>query len=216
MDTAQLWNQLVEQWWWIHPLLIGLSLGGSFGIWAYREMWYGLSTFFASPVETRSPFRAFVQWLASFVLLIRSGVVVALIVTWPLVLKNHTPADKHWIAIGIAVAVWLLLRFLFLFGFARKPAPPTFFKRPLRWAYYRSVQTPDSLVTGWVDVLLGVLLHVGLGFLWYEYHLMDEPTDWRRAAAIGAAIGMVLLATSITVLIHPTPDKHHSETESYE
>jgi hypothetical protein len=216
MDTTQIWNELKEQWWWIHPLLVGMSLGGSLGLWAYREMWYGLSTFFASPVETRSPFRALVQWLASFVMLIRSGIVVALIVTWPWVLRDATPQDKYWIAIGIGVAVWLLLRLLFTFGFARKPAPPKFFKRPLRWAYYRSSQSPDSLVTGWVDVLLGVLLHVGLGFLWYQYHLMDQPTDWRRTAVIGASLGMILIATSLTVLIHPTPDMHETDAGPYE
>lgn len=183
-------------------------MGGSLGIWAYREMWYGLSTFFASPVDTRSPFRALIQWLASFVMLIRSGVVVGLIVTWPWVLRDHTPKDKHWIAIGLAVGVWLLLRLLFMFGFASKPAPPKFFKRPLRWAYYHSEQSPDSLITGWVDVLLGVLLHVGLALLWYQYHEMEQPTDWRRNTTIAASIGMVLIATSLTVLIHPTPDKH--------
>jgi hypothetical protein len=216
MDATELWNQLNERWWWIHALLLGLSLGGSLGIWAYRELWYGLSTFFASPVETRSPFRAIVQWLASFVMLVRSGITVALIVTFPFVLRNQTPQDNRWIAVGIAVAVWLLFRLLFLFGFTRKPAPPTFFKRPFRWAYYRSVQSPDSLVTDWVDVLLGVLLHAGLVFLWYEYRLLGEPTDWRRAAMIGAAVGMILLATSITVLIHPTPNKHNSEPDPYE
>ena len=191
--------------------MIGLSLGGSLGIWAYREVWYGLSTFFSSPVETRSPFRALVQWLASLVMLLRSGMTVALILTWPYVWSQQTEEGNRWIAIGVAVGVWALLRLLLAFGGAKKPAPPKFFKQPFRWAYYRSVQTPDSLVTGWVDVLLGILLHAGLAVIWYEYSLIDDPTRWWHVAAIGASVGVVLVMTSITVLIHPTPTSHPSE-----
>jgi hypothetical protein len=167
-------------------------------------------------VDTQSPFRALVQFIAGFLMLIRSGIAVALILTWPWILRERTPEGNRWIAVGIAIGLWLLLRLLLAFGFARKPAPPTFFKRPFRWAYYRSVQTPDSIVTGWVDVFLGVLLHAGLGFFWYEYHLMEEPTDWRYSATIAASIGLILLATSITVLIHPTPTRHQSDQVPYE
>ena len=101
MDITQIWDGLQEQWWWIHALLVGLCFGGSLGIWAYREVWYGLSTFFSSPVETRSPFRALVQWLASFLMLLRSGISVALILTWPTVLRRLTEPTHRWIAVGI-------------------------------------------------------------------------------------------------------------------
>jgi hypothetical protein len=194
-------------------MLVGISLGGSLGIWAYREAWYGLSTFFASPVETRSPFRAFVQILASLVLLIRSGIAVALILTWPWVLRHQTAEANRWIAVGLAVVVWILLRLALAFGGARKPAPPRFFKQPIRWAYYRSIQTPDSLVSGWADFFLGVLLHAGLGLIWYEQHVREELESWSKWAPVLASIGLVLVATSITVLIHPTPTRHQAETE---
>lgn len=210
MDIEQVWSRLQEHWWWIHAILLGLSFGGSLGIWAYREVWYGLSTFFSSPVETRSPFRALIQWLASFVMLFRSAITVALILTWPNVWRNHTPEDRRWIALGIAIAIWILVRLVLAFSGARKPAPPKFLRQPFRWAYYRSVQTPDSLVTGWVDVFLGALLHVGLIFIWYEYELQDLTGPWWYNAAIAASVGLILLMTSITVLIHPTPTTHKS------
>jgi hypothetical protein len=216
MDTTEIWNRVQEHWWWVQPLLVGLSVGGSLGIWAYREVWYGLSTFFSSPVETRSPFRALVQWLASLVMLARSGITVALILTWPRVLRELTPEGNRWIAVGLAVGVWALLRLALAFGSAKKPAPPKFFKEPFRWAYYRSVQTPDSLVTGWVDVFLGAVLHVGLILIWYEYDLLDNPLNWWHIAAVAASVAVILLMTSISVLIHPTPTTHQSETEKYE
>lgn len=210
MDFEQVWNQLQEHWWWIHAILLGLSFGSSLGIWAYREVWYGLSTFFSSPVETRSPIRALVQWLASFVMLLRSATTVALILTWPTVWRNFTPEGRRWVAMGIAISVWILVRLIYAFVGARKPAPPKFFRQPIRWAYYRSMQTPDSLVTGWVDVLLGALLHVGLIFIWYEYKLQGTTEVWMYNAAIAASIGLILLITSITVLMHPTPNIHKS------
>ncbi|MCA9070514.1 MAG: hypothetical protein KDA84_16395, partial [Planctomycetaceae bacterium] len=213
MDIDQIWNWVQEHWWWIHPILLGLSVGGSLGIWAYREVWYGLSTFFSSPVETRSPFRALVQWLASFVMLLRSAITVALILTFPTVWRNQTPEGSRWIALGIAVAIWILVRLILAFGGARKPAPPTFFRQPFRWAYYRSVQTPDSLVTGWVDVLLGALLHVGLIFIWFEYEEQNLSGPWWYNAAIAASVGLILLMTSITVLMHPTPTTHKTQSE---
>lgn len=212
MDTTLIWDWLGEHWWWIHPLLLGISVGGSLGIWAYREMWYGLSTFFSSPVETQSPIRALIQWLASLVLFLRSAATVALILTWPLVLQQYTAESNRWIAIGIAVVVWVLLRLALAFGSAKKPAPPKFFKQPVRWAYYRSVQTPDSLVTGWVDVLLGALLHGGLALIWYEYEIQGARGGWWQTAAMAGSVGLILLITSITVLIHPTPTSHHSES----
>lgn len=216
MDIEHIWNQLQEHWWWIHPILLGLALGGSLGIWAYREVWYGLSTFFSSPVETRSPIRALIQWLASFVMLLRSAITVALILTWPMVWLrlNH---ERRLISVGVAVAIWVLVRLILAFGGARKPAPPKFFQQPFRWAYYRSVQTPDSLVTGWVDVLLGALLHLGLVFVWYEYKIQESTDAWMYNAAIAASVGLILLMTSITVLVHPTPTTHKSNaTESNE
>ncbi len=216
MDITQIWDGLKEHWWWIHALLVGLCFGGSLGIWAYREVWYGLSTFFSSPVETRSPFHALVQWLASLVMLFRSGISVALILTWPFVLRQLTEPKHRWIAVGIAIAVWALLRLILAFGRAKKPAPPRFFKQPLRWAYYRSVQTPDSLVTRWLDVLLGAALHIGLGLLWYEYHIQKAPEPWWYPAAIGASVFWILFVTSITVLVHPTPETHNYENEKYE
>ncbi len=215
MDMAWIWDTICEQWWWIHSLLVGLCLGGSLGIWAYREVWYGVSTFFSSPVETRSPFWALIQWLASFVMLFRSGITVALILTWPRVLRNLPDDDSsRWISIGVGIAVFVLLRLLMVFFHAKKPAPPTFFRHPFRWAYYRSVQTPDSLVTGWVDVFLGALLHAGLGLIWYEYHeflKVEEPAQWWYPAAMGASVVLILVMTSITVLIHPTPSTRKTE-----
>ncbi len=211
MDIAQIGNWLQVNWWWIQPLLVGLCLGGSLGIWAYRELWYGLSTFFSSPVETRSAFRALTQWLASLLMLARSGLVVALILTWPWVWRNQTTESHRWIAVGIAIGVWILPRLVFAFGSAKKPAPPKFFKQPFRWAYYRSVQTPDSLVTGWADLFFGALLHAGLAIIWYEYHHLEAAASWWRAAAIPASVGLILLLTIISVLIHPMPTAHHTE-----
>lgn len=215
MDPELIWQTLKDHWWWIHPLLAGLSVGGSLGIWAYRELWYGLSTFFSSPVETHSPFWALVQWLASLLMLTRSAVTVALILTWPTVLREYTPEGKRWIAVGIGIAVWALLRLFFAFGRVRNPVVrPNFLLHPFRWAYHRSVQTPDSLLTTWVDVILGAVLHIGLFLIWYEYRVQGSPGGWWRTAAIGGSVGLILILTSITVLVHPTPNTHRSESSS--
>jgi hypothetical protein len=201
------------QWWWVHLLLVGVSLGGSLGMWAYRDLWYGVATFLTGPVMARSLWRALRQWLASTLLVGRAGAAVALFLTAPLAYRSAPEGLIRLAAVGGAVALWLFFRLVRGLRQAHGEGPPNLFRHPFRWARYRAVQSPDELVAGWSDALLGALLHAGLGYGWYSLLSTGRDSAWWVTGGVLASLLYAGLLTAVSVLTHPPGVSHEGPHE---
>lgn len=208
MTPQQIWDTLITNWWWIHFILLGLLAGGSIGLWAYRDLWYGMATFLAGPVATYSVWRTFRQWLASLILMVPAGAAIALFVTSPLVFRYVPPGSSQVLVIGAAAGIWALLRLVGTFYRAHDRRTPSLLISPRRWAHFHSAETPDNLIVGWADFFLGALLHGGMGLGWYELQVTGRTgPEWIAAGVVGSVLLAVLL-TGISVLLQPPAVSH--------
>ena len=94
---------LTNNWSWIHFLVLGWFLGSSLGLWAYRDLWYALATFFSGPVNTRSWFSAFRQVLAALMLALPAGLTVVLMYTTPLVYPRIDRPEQRYLVVSLAL-----------------------------------------------------------------------------------------------------------------
>ena len=216
MTIQEVWERVVANWGWIHFLLLGLMTGSSFGLWAYRDLWYGNSTFLHGPAVSSSFFGLLRQWFSATILEVPAALGIALFITTPLVFQK---IDSDSTRVGVLAAtggIWLLLRIFFLFVMARGhqpevPGVPGFLPNPVRWARYHSASSPDRLLSNKVDSFLGLVLHVGLAVGWYQLHHTGRTDAWWTTAGVAASIAWCLVLTTISVLIHPRSVSHEKQ-----
>lgn len=199
---------LSANWWWIHFILLGIGLGGSLGIWAYRDLWYAASTFLSAPIPTSSLWKAARQWLASLLLFVPAAVTVAVILTTPEVFSRLTEELQQLLAVGGSLLIWFLLRLFTVYTRAYESSSATLFRSPFRWARYRASQSPDTLVSRWSDFFLGLALHGGLAILWAELYITQQAYGWIYLAALAGSFAWILTLTAISVLLQPPAVSH--------
>ncbi|MFG0333480.1 MAG: hypothetical protein ACF8TS_08975 [Maioricimonas sp. JB049] len=211
MTPLEVQDLIQANWWWMHFVLLGLLAGGSIGLWAYRDLWYGMATFLAGPVAASSVWRTLKQWLASLILMIPASLAIAIFVTSPFLFRMVPDEASQVLVVGTAAGIWALLRLVGTYYKAHDRRAPSLLVSPRRWAHFHSAETPDNLVVGWADFFLGALLHGGMGLLWYELHATGRTTSWWLVGGVAGSVLLAMLLTGISVLLQPSAVSHEHD-----